>query len=418
MPETHPHTGQTAGPPMGWNSWYAQGPAVTEQAVRAAAEALVRFGLARAGFDLVVIDDGWQGERGGAFGAIQPNERFGDLGRLAADLHRMGLRLGLYSTPWIASYAGFVGGSAPEPGGGYEGLALPRDERLLPTQLFGPHPGSERLGLRRVGHWMLERDLRQWAAWGVDFVKLDWHPIDPATAGRIRRDLDKAERPMLLSLSNAARIEDAPAISTLADCWRTTGDIVDDWDSVAGIARYQLAWNPWRGPGRWPDPDLLQLGWLLDPTQPGAPLRPSRLTPAEQRFQLGAWCLLGAPLFLSCDLDRLGPDLLRLLLDPVALAVGRDPLGASPVPVWESHGVEVWARPLSGGRRALGVLNFADRRRQVRLDWPALLGGVPGRLWRAWHPSPDAGPSVVPRALDLPPHGIELFLAEVPPGPG
>ena len=99
MPETYPQPGQAAGPPMGWNSWYARGPAVTEQAVRAAAQALVRFGLARAGFDLVVIDDGWQGERGGAFGAIQPNERFGDLGRLAVDLHRMGLRLGLYSTP-------------------------------------------------------------------------------------------------------------------------------------------------------------------------------------------------------------------------------------------------------------------------------------------------------------------------------
>jgi len=418
MPETCPQPGQAAGPPMGWNSWYAQGPAVTEQAVRAAAQALVRFGLARAGFDLVVIDDGWQGERGGPFGAIQPNERFVDLGRLAADLHRMGLRLGLYSTPWIASYGGFVGGSAPEPEGGYERLALPPVQRLLPTQLFGPHPGSERLGLRRIGHWMLDRDLRQWAAWGVDFVKLDWHPIDPATAGRIRADLDNAERPMLLSLSNAARIEDAPAISTLADCWRTTGDIVDDWASVAGIARYQLAWNLWRGPGRWPDPDLLQLGWLRDPTRPGAPLRPSRLSPGEQRFQLGAWCLLGAPLFLSCDLDRLEPDLLRVLLDPVASGIGRDPLGASPVPAWESHGVEVWVRSLSGDRRALGVLNFAGERRRVRLDWPVLLGGVPDRLRRAWHPSRDARPSAVPRELDLPPHGIELFLADASPGPG
>lgn len=402
---------------MGWNSWYAQGPAVTEQTVRLAARALVELGLARAGFDLVVIDDGWQGARGGALGAIQPNERFGDLRRLASDLHRMGLRLGLYSTPWIASYGGFIGGSAPEPWGGYERLALPPAERLLPTQLFGPHPGSERLGLRRIGHWMLDRDLRQWAAWGVDFVKLDWHPIDPATAARIRADLDRAGRPMLLSLSNAARIEDARAIAALADCWRTTGDIVDDWDSVAGIARYQLAWNPWRGPARWPDPDLLQLGWLRDPTQPGAPLRPSRLCPAEQRFQLGTWCLLGAPLFLSCDLGRLDPGLLRLLLDPVALAVGRDPLGASPTPVWESEGVEVWVRLLSGGRQALSALNFTDRARQIGLDWPTLFGRVPGQVRRAWQPTAGDRLVTAPGTLDLPPHGIELLLPEPWEGP-
>ncbi len=379
---------------------------MTEAGVRAAARALVERGLAPAGFDLVVIDDGWQGERGGPFGAIQPNERFADLGRLCADLHRMGLRVGLYSTPWIASYAGFIGSSAPDPDGGYERLALPPGQRLLPTQLFGPHPGSERLGLHRVGHWMLERDLRQWAAWGVDFIKLDWHPMDPATAARIRADLDRCARPMMLSLSNAARLEDAPQIARVADCWRTTGDIVDDWVSVSGIARYQLAWNPWRGPGRRPDPDMLQLGRMRDPLSPLSPARPSRLSADEQRFQLGVWCLLGAPLFLSCDLGRLEGPQLRLLTDPVALRIARDPLGASPEPVVQPDGVEIWVRPLADGRRALGVLNFAGEPRQVRLDWRSLLGGRPSRVRRAWGPRGRAGDDP---ELRLPAHGLELF---------
>ena len=144
------HLGGGAGPPMGWNSWYAQGPAVTEQAVRLAARALVELGLARAGFDLVVIDDGWQGARGGAFGAIQPNERFGDLRRLAADLHRMGLRLGLYSTPWIASYGGSSAAPPPSRGAAMRtwhyrrGAPPPNPAVWPPPGLRAPGPAADR----------------------------------------------------------------------------------------------------------------------------------------------------------------------------------------------------------------------------------------------------------------------------------
>jgi alpha-galactosidase len=395
---------------MGWCSWYAQGPAVTEVAVRAAADALVGSGLARLGFDLVAIDDGWQGRRSGPRNALQPNERFADMGRLAADLHRRGLRLGLYTTPWMASYAGFIGGSSPDPeGDGTDGrLVLPQSPGRLPTQFYGPHPGSERLGLRHVGHWMLDRDLAQLAEWGVDHVKLDWHPVDPPTAARIRTDLSGTGRPMQLSLSNAVRLEDAPAIAALADTWRTTGDIVDTWESVCGIARYQLAWNPWRTDRHRPDPDMLQLGWLRDPADPDAPARPSRLTRAEQRFQVGVWCLLGAPLLLSCDLRRLDAATLGLLTDPVALGIGRAPMSGSPGVAWESDRVEAWVRTLGPRRRAVGLLNLTDGPQRVRPPWGELLGTAGTWVRRAWD---DRGPRPHAPAveLELPAHGLALL---------
>jgi alpha-galactosidase len=414
-------------PPMGWSSWYARGAAVCARDLENAAQALRQSGLADLGYRLLAIDDGWQGGRGGRHGAIQPNERFTDLAGLCREIHGLGLRIGLYSTPWIGSYAGFIGSSAPDPlapepepepepdpdpDGGYARLALPPNRRALPTQIFGAHPGSERLGVRRVGHWRFDRDLRQWADWGVDAAKLDWHPMDPPTAARLRSDLDRAGRPMLLWLSNAARLEDAAAIAAVADCWRTTGDIVDDWASIRGIARYQLVWGPWRRPGRWPDPDMLQLGWLRsDPARADCAPAPSRLTPAEQRFQFGAWCLLGAPLMLSCDPTRLDPDLIRLVGDPVALRIDQDPLGASPRSVWQADGVEVWTKPLARGRLAVGLLNFADSTRRVRFHWADTLGADPGQQTPAW---PDRPPTIDWSTsgeceLELPGHGLILL---------
>jgi alpha-galactosidase len=65
-------------PPMGWNSWNVWGPAVDAQKVLAAAEALERSGLAAHGYQYIVIDDAWEGERG-ADGVLQPNEKFPDM---------------------------------------------------------------------------------------------------------------------------------------------------------------------------------------------------------------------------------------------------------------------------------------------------------------------------------------------------
>lgn len=71
----------------------------------------VERGLAAHGWNFVNIDDCWQGVRGGKYGALQGNERFPDMKALADYIHSLGLRFGLYSTPWIGTYAGFRGGA-------------------------------------------------------------------------------------------------------------------------------------------------------------------------------------------------------------------------------------------------------------------------------------------------------------------
>src|SRR4051812_33673730 len=139
-------------PPMGWNSWNCWAKDVDQEKVLASAKAMVDKGLINHGWTYINIDDSWQGKRGGDFQGIQPNEKFPDMKGLADQIHDMGLKIGIYSTPWVTSYAGFVGGSADNEKGEWSPPANPR-ERINGKFSFA------------------ENDAKQWAAWGIDYLK-------------------------------------------------------------------------------------------------------------------------------------------------------------------------------------------------------------------------------------------------------
>ena len=89
---------------MGWNSWNAWRRWVDDAKVRAAADGLVRTGLAARGYSYVNVDSCWQGARGGKHNAIQPNRKFPDMRSLADYIHAQGLKFGIYSTPWTVPW--------------------------------------------------------------------------------------------------------------------------------------------------------------------------------------------------------------------------------------------------------------------------------------------------------------------------
>ena len=106
-------------PPMGWNSWNHYASRVTGDIILQNTKALVASGLINHGWTYMNIDDTWQGSRGGAFNAIQGNEKFPDMKRLCNAVHAFGLKIGIYSTPWTTSYATHIGGSAENPEGAW-----------------------------------------------------------------------------------------------------------------------------------------------------------------------------------------------------------------------------------------------------------------------------------------------------------
>lgn len=315
-------------PPMGWNSWYSYSEAVSQEGMEKVARLLESSGLADAGWSYVNIDDCWQGERVPG-GALQANAKFPDMKALCDAIHAHGLKAGLYSSPWKGTYAGFRGGSFDdeEPG------ALPDEKRLQPGQIYGRYPGVHRAKADRVGkHWAFDKDAKQWAAWGFDYVKVDWNPNDIPTTARIAKDLRASGRDIVLSLSNAAPIKNFPGLDKHAQLWRTTGDIQDTWGSIRNIGRAQLNWLPHRSKGHWNDPDILQVGLIGTPNRPNVTFRPSRLTQAEQRYQMTLWCFLSAPLLISSDLEHLAPETKALLTDPDLIALDQR-YAAAPIAV-------------------------------------------------------------------------------------
>lgn len=371
-------------PPMGWNSWYCHSEAISEKAIRDTARAFVEKGLVDHGWSYVNIDDCWQGVRGGKYNAIQPNERFNDMKGMCDYIHSLGLKAGIYSTPWMGTYAGFIGGSAPNKAGDYSKHYMPEDKRLQTHQFFGTYPGTLKKKLNRVGEWFFDRDAKQWADWGFDYVKIDWKPNDVPTAKRVYEDLQKSNRDIVLSLSNAAPFKNVEGLAKYSNCWRTTGDIHDSWGSISGIGFRQGKWQPHTAPGQWNDPDMLQIGMRGKAGRQNKKFKPSRLTPDEQFTQVSLWTILSAPLLLSCDIEALDKFTLSLLTNDEVLEVNQDPAGNPAEQLINTKTLQVWRKRMEDGSFALGIFNTDNKKRKVTVQWKDLKIDGSHRLRDLW----------------------------------
>ena len=129
-------------PPMGWNSWNAYHGTVKGENVIHAARAMAASGLINHGWTYINIDDAWQGQRGGKFNGIQSNAKFPDMPAMCDEIHALGLKVGIYSTPWETSYVGYIGGSSDDAGGRgrrseYAGQGFLCPERRQPMGRLG-----------------------------------------------------------------------------------------------------------------------------------------------------------------------------------------------------------------------------------------------------------------------------------------
>ncbi len=374
-------------PPMGWNSWNCWAGAVDDQKVRASAKAMVEKGLIDHGWTYINIDDTWQGKRGGKFDAIQPNKKFPDMKALCDYVHGMGLKIGIYSTPWVTSYAGHVGGSSDYADGRW-------DAKI----------DRGRKGWRHGKYPFASNDAKQWAAWGFDYLKYDWNPNDVPHVKEMADALIASGRDIVYSLSNSAPFSHAGDWARLANCWRTTGDIRDTWGSMSHIGFSQNKWVPYAGPGHWNDPDMLvvgKVGW-------GPKLHPSRLTPDEQYTHISLWCLLSAPLLIGCPIDQIDDFTLSLLTNDEVLDVDQDPLGREASRVFKQDDTEIWAKPMQDGSWVAGLFNRGLFEQSVKLDWSLLKLQGPQMVRDLWRQK-NLGVKDGSFQADVPSHGVVLI---------
>jgi alpha-galactosidase len=344
-PGTHALT-----PPMGWNSWnQVRCYDLTEDVVKAAADALVSTGLREAGYRYVVVDDCWQDHRRDADGNLQAHPvRFpGGIAALATYVHDRGLLFGIYSSP------------------GKDTCAMRYDD----------YPGS---GLGSFGHE--EQDAALFASWGVDFLKYDWcladenAGLEPVPAFSHMRDvLARQGRPIVYSISEYGINQPWTWAHDVANLWRTTADLFDTWASVEAVIDQQADLADHTGrPGAWNDPDMLQIG-------------NGTLTVEENRTHLTLWAILDAPLFLGTDPARLSPENLALVSHREVIEIDQDFAGAQGRRLAARGLHEVWGKPLSDGGFALVLYNRDDTAAVLHADLVEVgLGSGPRTARDVW----------------------------------
>ena len=317
-----------ATPPMGWNSWNWFAGKVTQEDVKQAADLMVSSGMRDAGYIYVNIDDTWQGKRN-ASGALQPNEKFPDMKGLADYVHSKGMKLGIYSGPGDQTCARFEGS---------------------------------------IGHE--QADATQYAAWGIDYLKYDlcgfrkkMQEEAPGDTPEAKAKQDKMMRDAYETMHQALLKTGRPIVYSLCqygfdsvwqwgaavggNLWRTTGDVKENFPSIALIAQTQIGLGKYAGPGHWNDPDMLEVG-------------NGNLTPDENRTHMGMWAMLAAPLLAGNNLTKLTPEITAILTNKEVVAIDQDSMGREAERVYQEGPVQIWSRPLADGGHALAVINFGE----------------------------------------------------------
>lgn len=324
-------------PPMGWNGWNSWESRLDREKVIASADAMVKSGLINYGWTYINIDDAWQGVRNGKLNALQPNEKFLEIKEMVDYIHSLGLKAGIYSTPYISTYASYIGGSSDYPNGGET------------HELIKPYKQP----FMRIGKYRFEEnDAFQMAEWGFDFLKYDWR-IDVNSTERMWQALKNSGRDIVFSISNNAPFEKAADWARLTNMWRTGPDIKDNWNSLYTLAFTIDNWAEFAGPGHWNDPDMMILGNVTI----GQEMHPTRLTPDEQYSHVSLFSLLAAPLLIGCPIEQLDDFTLGLLTNNEVIEINQDPLGKPGRLTADINGVQIWTKPLSDSSVAVGLFN-------------------------------------------------------------
>jgi alpha-galactosidase len=303
-------------PPMGFNNWNTTACRAdfNEAMVKGIADIFVTKGLKDAGYEYVNIDDCWAEKTRDSAGKLVPNRtRFPNGIKAVADyVHSKGLKFGIYTsagTKTCNKDNGFPGGLNHE-----------------------------------------ESDAQQFASWGVDYLKYDNcnnQGVDAKQRYRKMRDaLKKTGRPIVFSLCEWGQNKPWEWASDTGHLWRTTGDINDTWPRTMDIYEKNVVLDSYAGPGRWNDPDMLEVG-------------NGKMSAVQYRSHFSLWAIMAAPLLIGSDLRKVSADTFTILENKDVIAVDQDKLGVQGKRIRTTgrSGVDVIVKPLANGDKAVALFN-------------------------------------------------------------
>ena len=343
-------------PLLGFTSWNAFAFAVTQEDMESSARLISDLGISEYGYSYINIDSGWQGEYGGKFDAIMPNEKFPDMKGFCDRMHKMGFKCGIYSTPMLNAFGCSIN-HIPLPPGCTQGE---------PDDRFADERGG--IGLIRKE----KNNALQWAEWGFDYLKYDWRPSDPYNAELMRRELVETDRDFGFCVSVRARPEYHTYWKKYCNSYRCNGDSTGNWKNLMDIYRTYFDFIDYVNKGHYFDLDMLEEGycelfhWLKYVNEPD-----HGLTEDEQIVAFTMRAFLSSPIQISAQLDKITEFELSLYCNEEILAITQDGgfFTAKPYIMLEGDGklIHVFKKKLENGDFAIAAFNLGDTTEQVNV---------------------------------------------------
>ncbi|KAI0374369.1 alpha-galactosidase [Pilatotrama ljubarskyi] len=369
-------------PQMGWNTWNHFGCGISQDTILSAAKALISNNLTSYGYEYVIVDDCWHAPaRDPDTGApVADPEKFPNGIKAVADqVHDMGLKFGIYSSAGTYTCGGRFGSLDHE-----------------------------------------EIDAKTYASWGVDYLKYD-NCFNEGRAGtpkisydryaNMSRALNATGRPILYSMCNWG--EDGPwnfAVD-IANSWRISGDIHDDFDrfddrcpctsildcklpgfhcAMSRIIDFAAPVGQKAGPGRWNDLDMLEVG-------------NGGMNFDEYVTHFSMWALVKSPLILGNDVTDMSNETLTIITNDALIAVNQDPNGSPASRIWkhrlpEGGDLQLWQGSLVNNEFVFALMNTSPNPQTVNVSFtdvfvdqgPSYQSGT-FTLYDLWQKDPSTG---------------------------
>ncbi len=321
-------------PPMGWNSWNTFEVNINEDLVKKTADIIVSSGLKDAGYEYIVLDDGWmvKDHRDKNGDLIPDPVKFPHGMKALIDyVHSKGLKFGLYNCAGTQTCAGYPGTR------GYE-----------------------------------YQDARFYANLGIDFLKYDWCNTNGINATEAYTTMSKAlkaaGKPIVFSICEWGDNQPWDWATPVGNLWRISGDIYPcfdceykheegNWSSwgVLRILEMRKDIRKFSGPDHWNDFDMMEVG--------------NGMTNTEDKSHFTLWSMMASPLFAGNDLRIIKSETLNILTNKEIIAINQDALGIQGFKYQSENGVDVWVKPLFDENWAVVFLNRSDKTQKINFDW-------------------------------------------------
>lgn len=329
-------------PALGWNSWNTFTWDINETLIKEVVDCFVRDGYKDCGYEYIVIDDCWSLKERDANGKLvaDPNKFPSGMKAIGDYIHDHGLKFGMYSC------AG--------------------------THTCGGYPGS-------FEHEF--EDAKQFADWGVDYLKYDFcfkprHIIGELLYKRMSLALKNCGRDILFSACNWGEENVYNWIrESGAHSYRSTGDIQDSWDSIQKLALSQLEKAPYTGSFCFNDMDMLVVGMHGQSNDGFIRDGIGGCTDIQYKTHFALWALMSSPLMIGCDVRNASKETKKILQNKDLLRINQDVEGRGAYrikvePQWfNADEAFVLVKVLANGDVAIGLFNLSDTQRELTVQF-------------------------------------------------